>query len=85
LAIIFSRWDAMAFAARSIAISSFLLVCYALYAHCFGSQNLPLPIFGILALLAIGVGSLNSFIHFRDNAVTVRFETVAVALHKEGA
>lgn len=81
LAIIFSRWDAMAFAARSTALSSLLLVGYALYAHWFGPEKLPVPVAGILVLLAILVGSMISFKHFRECAIISRFEILAVVLN----
>lgn len=80
LAIIFSRWDAMAFAARSIALSSMCLLLFAIYADCVNPQRLPLSVYGILLLLTIGFS--NAFKHFRDNAFKARCEMVAVALYK---
>jgi hypothetical protein len=73
LAMIFSRWDAMALSARSIALSSAGLLVYSI-AKCYGAAS--------VTLLIVSIGSLLSFNHFRGKALTSRFEMLALVLHK---
>jgi hypothetical protein len=72
LAIIFSRWDAMAFSGRSTALASVGLALYAIY-KCYVPASVTLAI--------ISIGSLLSFNHFREKALTARFEILSLILH----
>jgi hypothetical protein len=74
LAIFFSRWDAMAFAARSMVLSAAIL---ALYAH-YGPPHVAVRSAAFLILLTITLGSIVSFRHYHELTRDARQQMLAV-------